>query len=342
MAVSKTFPLVIAAAGVLFSISPQNLPIGVVGQPYSCLLSVTGGGGATPVLVGFPTDHILNTSILKAPLLANSVAMIASINTAAIAANRGPVHPGFEIPVNVGVFPVTNIIFDGAAESDPGPYPFPPNPSIEPGGDGHMLVIASDTNRLYEVFGFRPGPPAAGGSGAMWDMNGYALRPLWWTSADGAGLPIAPLLIRFSEFSKGAILHALRVTMQTTRNFGNYLDPSKAYPADWPARHRGNTTLADPNVPAMGTRLRLKSTFDDSGLSAESRIITTCMKTFGLIVADNGSAMFLQGDTDSGWTAALIDKLTTELRNVKVADFEAVDGVTPYMISADSGQARQL
>lgn len=206
-----------------------------------------------------------------------------------------------------------------------------------------MLCIESDTNHLYEVFAFRQGPPAAGGSGAMWDMSSYALRPLWNTSADGAGLPIAPLLIRFSEFSAGAIKHALRVTMNVTRSFGTYADPTtKAYPADWPARHRANQSNIDPNVPAMGQRLRLKATFDDSSLAAETRILTTAMKTYGLIVADNGSSMFLQGDTDPGWTTALIDKLTTELRGVKVADFEAVDGVTPFMISPDSGQAKQL
>ncbi len=295
-----------------------------------------------PTVIGLPSDHILNTSMLKAPLLANSAAMIASINAAAIAAGRGTVHPGFEVPVSTGIFPITVILFDSPAESDPGPFPIPAIPLIEAGGDAHVIVIASDTNHLYEVFGFRPGPPAAGSSGAMWDMSSYALRPLWNTSADGAGLPIAPLLIRFSEFATGAIKHALRVTVQTTRNFGNYLDPSKAYPADWPARHRGNVTLADPNVPAMGTRLRLKSTFDDSGFSAETRILTACMKAYGLIVADNGSALFLQGDMDAGWTSTLVDKLVTELRGVHVTDFDAVDGVTPYMISADSGQAKQV
>lgn len=333
----KTFALAIASANVPFAILPASLPSGVVGQAYTCQLSVTSGiltSGS-----GFPADHILNTQITKAPVLANSAAMIASINTAAGALNV--VHPGFEIPVSIGNFPMTNIVFDGAAESDPGPYPLPPNPPIEAGGDAHVIVFTGD-NKLYEVFGYRAGPPVAGGSGAHWDMNGYALRPMWSTSADGAGLPIGPLLIRFSEYATGVIKHCLRCTVNGTRDFGNYLDASKAYPANWPARHRGNTTNADPNVPAMGERLRLKASFDDSALSAETRIITTCLKTYGLIVADNGHALFLQGDTDAGWTPGLIDKLTTELRAVHISDFEVVDGVTPFMIAADSGQAKQL
>lgn len=335
----KTFPLVIALANSPFSFAILNtgLPSGVVGQAYACQLSVT-TGGAPVIGKGFPADHILNTSMVKAPVLSNSAAMIANINVAAGA--RNTVHPGFEIPFSAGTFPLTGIIFDGASESDPGPYPLPANPPLEAGGDAHVIVVTPDNN-LYEVFGYRAGPPVGGGSGAHWDMNGYALRPMWWTSADGAGLPIYPLLIRFAEFATGMIKHALRCTVVGTRNFGNYLDPSKAYPASWPARHRGNVTNNDPNVPAMGERLRLKAGFDDSGLSAETRILTACMKTFGLIVADNGSSLFLQGDMDAGWTAPLIDKLTTELREVKITDFEVIDGVTGFMISADSGQAKQ-
>ncbi len=334
----KSFPLTIAQANVPFAILPASLPAGVVGQAYTCQLSVTSG---TPTVgSGFPADHILNTPITKAPLLANSAVMIASI-VASAGTTHQVVHPGFEIPTSIGTFPSTPIIFDSPDESDPGPYPLPPTPPVEPGTDAHVIVFTGD-NKLYEVFGYRAGPPVAGGSGAHWDMGKYALRPMWNTSADGAGLPIGPLLIRFSEFATGVIKHTLRCTVNGTRDAGNYLDSSKAYPANWPARHRGNTTNPDPNVPAMGERLRLHAAFDDSALSAETKIITTCMKTYGLIVADNGSALFLQGDMDAGWTPALIDKLTTELRAVHITDFDVVDGVGPYMIAADSGQAKQI
>jgi hypothetical protein len=310
----------------------------------------------------FPADHILNTAIDTAPLLSNSDAMIAQMvadNTAAGQPNV-TVHPGFEMPTNIGVFPMQNISFNDAGDSDAGPYPIPANPQVEGGTDGHMLVRATDTNKLYEIYLFQM-PPAVSGCGAIWDLNGYDLRTLWETSTDGAGLPVFPLLIRYDEFANGVIPHALRVTVKSVRNYGNYggvpLDPGlpTTPPATWPARHRFNTTDTNPNEPSAGERFRLKASFDDSALSPETRVITACLKKYGCIVADGGGSVLfgLQGDTNPAWLGAtppspsgttydsLTDKLVTELRNVPVTAFEVVDGVTNYIISSNSGQAKQ-
>ena len=346
---TKDYVLVVTDTGIPLLITPATLPNGVVGQSYSIQLSAAPAQTASTLV--FPADHILNPPIDKAPLLANSAAMIAQIS--ADAGNNQTVHPGFEIPVNEGVYPATTVLFDSADESDPGPYPIPANPQTEGGGDNHLIIRETDTSKIYEIFAYRAGPPAGGLCGASWDLSKYALRTLWNTSADAAGLPIYPLLIRFKEFAAGAINHALRVTVSHSRSFGNYAGLTTPGgtnpPADWPARHRADHTTVDPNVPAMGQRLRLKASFDDSGLSAPTRIITAALKKYGFIVADAGSSFFCQGDTDPGWTAAttgqygsLQEMLVTELRNVHIADFEAVDGVGPFIISVDSGQAKQL
>jgi hypothetical protein len=326
---TRTYTVPIVQAGVPLVILPQSLPAGVVGQQYGAQLSVisTTSGGV------FPPDHIFNTPIFNAPLIPNSNAMIAAIGAAVV------VRLDFSIPVNRGVFPMTPITFDDASDSDAGPYPIPNNPQIDL-GDQRLIVVASDTNTLYEVFNYRVDLRTAS-NGARWDLGSYNLRPLGNVSADVAGLPIYPLLLRFEDFSKGAIKHALRCTLPVFRNFGNYADPARTFPADWPARHsRGNNV--DPNAPAMGTRLRLKATFDDSQLSADTKILTTRMKEYGVIVADAGAMLLMQGDNDPGWTPSLMDRLITDCRNIHVNDFEVVDGVTPFIIAPDSGKAKQL
>lgn len=320
-------------------ISPEVLPDGVIGQPYEVQLAANVQSGGFDV---FPADHILNTPMDKAPVLANSDAMIAQIK--ADAAGHETVHPGFEIPVSEGTFPKRMVLFL-SPESDAGPYAIPDNAPIEAGGDGHVITRQTDENKLYEIFGYVPGNVNQTGSGAIFDLNGYALRTNGDTSADGAGLPIYPLLLRYAEWAAGEIKHALRVTMRVTRNQGSYAGlPGAGNPpvANWPARHRGNQTNANPNVPGMGERLRLKASFDDSALSPDTKIVTACLKKYGLIVADNGSSLFIQGDTAPGWTPALIDKLTTELRTIRIENFEAIDGVSPFIIDVDSGKAKQL
>jgi hypothetical protein len=328
---TKTYTVPIVQGGVPLVILPDSLPAGVVGQLYGAQLTVSSAGSGSVL----PSDHILNTPILKAPVVPNSDAITASIGAGAT------VRLDFSIPVNRGVFPMTPISFDDPSDSDPGPYPIPGNAQIEGNSDQRLIVVATDTNKLYEVFNFRQGVSLGATNGASWDLNSYSLRPLGNTSADVAGLPIYPLLLRFEDFAKGAIKHALRCTVRVFRNFGSYADNRKTFPADWPARHSTGQNV-DPNMPAMGTRLRLKASFDDSQLSADTRILTACMKQYGLMVADSGTALFVQGDTDPGWTPSLIDKITTDCRNIHVSDFEVVDGVTPFLIDPNSGKARQL
>lgn len=326
---TKTYSVSIVQPGVALTILPDSLPAGVVGQAYGAQLTVASQGSGTIL----PPDHILNTPIIRAPALSNSAAMIASIGAATVRLD-------FSLPVNRGVFPMRPMIFDNASDSDPGPYPVPADPQIEADGDQRLIVVATDTNRLYEVFNYRP-QPAGGLVGASWDLMSYGLRPLGNVSADTAGLPIFPLLLRFEELASGVIKHALRCMVSVSRNFGSYADSSRTFPADWPARHGGGPS-ADPNLPAMGTRLRLKASFDDAQFRAETRIVTTCMKQYGLIMADSGAALFVQGDTDPGWTTALVDAMATDCRGIHTGDFEVVDGVTPFIIDPDSAKAKQL
>lgn len=200
-------------------------------------------------------------------------------------------------------------------ESDPGPYPIPRAPLIEGGpnseGDRHILVVDKDNWKLYELFDARriPGGWQAG-SGAIFDLSSNALRPAGWTSADAAGLPIFPGLIRYDEVvEQGEIRHALRFTVQRTR---------RAYVH--PARHWASSD-SSANLPPMGMRVRLKAGFDLSDFPANVQVILRALKTYGMFVADNGSNWYLSGAPDPRWDD---DELAT-LRNVKGSDFEVVE-----------------
>ena len=200
-------------------------------------------------------------------------------------------------------------------ESDPGPYPIPRDAPIEGGPDGrgdrHILVLDRDTWQLWEVFNaFRDGKGGwTAGSGALWDLRKVQVRRERWTSADAAGLPILPGLVRRDEIQAGRILHALRFTVaQTQRGYIN------------PATHQAGATT-DPNVVPMGARFRLKAGFDLSGYQGAARIILQCLKTYGMFVADNGSNWYLSGATDTGWD----DTDLNQLKAVPGSAFEAVD-----------------
>jgi hypothetical protein len=224
-----------------------------------------------------------------------------------------------------------NVDFDYAEESDPGPYPIPADAPIEGGdlssGDRHVLVLDRDACILYELYAAYPQPDGSweAGSGAVFDFNSNALRPAGWTSADAAGLPILPGLVRYEEVASGEIQHALRFTAPQTR---------QAYV--WPARHFASN-LTDAAYPPMGMRFRLKAGFDISGFSEEMQVILRALKKYGMILADNGSAWYLSGAPDSRWDN---DFLVNELGQVKGSDFEAVDE-SSLMVGPDSGQASQ-
>ena len=223
------------------------------------------------------------------------------------------------------------VSFEYSDESDPGPYPIPPGAAIEGGaqsdGDRHVLVVDQENCILYETFSSYPQPDGSwdAGSGAVFDLRSNGLRPSGWTSADAAGLPILPGLVRYEEVASGEIRHALRFTAPQTR---------RAFV--WPALHYASNLTAS-NYPPMGQRFRLKANVDITGFSLEVQVILRALKKYGMILADNGSAWYLSGAPDPGWNN---DHLVSELRMITGSDFEAVDG-TALMISAESGQALQ-
>ena len=206
------------------------------------------------------------------------------------------------------------VSFDYADESDPGPYPIPNNAPIEGGatsnGDRHILIINRDTWKLYELWSSYPsGSGWHCGSGAILDLASNALRPDGWTSADAAGLPIFPGLVRYDEvMEQGEIRHALRFTVQHTR---------KAY--IHPATHYASSST-NPNYLAMGARLRLKSSVDIQSFPQSVRVILTALKRYGMFVADNGSNMFISGAPDSRWSD---DDLST-IGGITANDFEVL------------------
>ncbi|HXG98552.1 MAG TPA: hypothetical protein VNJ06_15715 [Gemmatimonadales bacterium] len=212
--------------------------------------------------------------------------------------------------------PRVPVSFSYASESDPGPYPIPPNVPIEGGsastGDRHVIVVDVDAWKLYELFDARPvngGASWTAGSGAVFDLATGALRPDGWTSADAAGLPIFAGLARYDEVvTTGVITHALRFTCPVTR---------RAYVP--PARHEAGSTNFM-YAPPMGMRVRLKASVDISGYPAEDRVILQALKTYGMYVADNGGPFFLSGAPDPRWNDANID----QLKQIHGSDFEVV------------------
>jgi hypothetical protein len=283
----------------------------------------------------FPADNIWNTPINTLPLDAYSNAYVASIgSTTGLHPDFGSgLYDGRPIGIPFVSVPKTQpgvpVEFDYADESDPGPYPIPSDAPIEGGicgaGDRHVLIVQAETCLLYELFDATPqGDGWGAGSGAIFDLRSNALRPAEWTSADAAGLPILPGLVRFDEVAAGAIKHALRFTAATTRE--EYV---------WPARHEAGST-DDLNVPPMGQRFRLRSTFDISGFSLANQVILTALKTYGMILADNGGDWFLSGVPDERWNN---DDLRQLKNRVHGSDFEAVNCAS-LMVHPDSGQAR--
>lgn len=295
---------------------------------------------APPRLAGcqvFPADNIWNVPVSDLPVDADSDRYVEAIGAAS------PLHPDFGSgeyppgsgsPIGIpwvavpGDQPAVPVDFLYDDESDPGPYPIPPEPPIEGGpnadGDRHVLVVDRDGCRLYELFDARPDGAGGwtAGSGAIFDLGSHALRQDGWTSADAAGLPILPGLVRYEEVAAGEIRHALRFTAPRTR---------RAYV--WPGRHFASS-LTDPDLPPMGQRFRLRAGFDLSGFSPRSRAILRALQVYGMMLADNGSAWFLSGVPDERWDN---DELR-ELRRVRGSDFEAVD-VSSLLVDPDSGQA---
>jgi hypothetical protein len=238
-----------------------------------------------------------------------------------------PLHPDFGtvyrgvpngIPYTVvpGNQPRVPVTFRYADESDPGPYPVPPDAPIEggPNGDGdrHVLIVDPQNNKLYELFSARPeqnGRSWSAGSGAIFDLDKSPARPLGWTSADAAGLPVFPGLVRYDEVvGQGVVNHAFRFTVERSR---------RAYIP--PARHFASPRT-DIDFPPMGLRVRLKRAFDIRKFPASARVILQALQTHGMILADNGGDWFLSGAPDPRWD----DEELATLKRVKVREFEVV------------------
>jgi hypothetical protein len=334
----KKYRLIILFFIMTFTILYGGMRIsGQVQTGATLYLPILFNGAAVPTPTGCPiflADHIWNAPVDGLPLDPSSAAYINTIGA------DGRLHPDFGsgtwagFPIGIpyvivsGAQPKVPVSFVYADESDPGPYPIPPDPPIEgdPEGDGdrHVLIIDQDNCLLYELFAAHlENDGWYAGSGAIFDLRGYALRPDGWTSADAAGLAIFPGLVRYDEVAAGEIRHAIRFTASETRK--DYV---------WPARHYASK-LTGSQYPPMGQRFRLKASFDISGFSSEVQVILQAMKTYGIILADNGSDWFISGVPDERWD----NELLRELRQVRGADFEAVD-VSSLMLYPDSGQVK--
>jgi len=274
----------------------------------------------------FPKDNPWNTKIAHLPVHPNSHAYIKSIGL------KGHLHADFGtkwkgapngIPFVIvnSLTKMQKVNFEYSDESDSGPYPIPKNPPIEGGpkgqGDRHIIMINYESCILYELYdtwppGTKPGKDKSkwfAGSGAIFNLSSNKLRPEGWTSADAAGLPIFPGLVKYEEVKKGSINHALRFTVQASQ---------KAY--IHPATHFASNKK-DPDLPPMGLRLRLKADFKISRFSREAQIILQALKTYGMFLADNGSNWYISGEPNEKWDNDLLH----ELQAVPGSAFEAVD-----------------
>ncbi len=238
--------------------------------------------------------------------------------------------PDYGIPVTV-VAPQhadVAVSFQYADESDQVRYPLGPDTRIEGGrgsdGDRHAVIVETGTCRLYELYAtrVRDGRWSAG-SGAVWSLRSNRLRPSGWTSADAAGLPILPGLLRWNEVRAGQVDHAIRFTTDITSR--HHL---------WPARHDAGST-ASLAYPPMGARFRLKASWSAEGLSDEAKAVVGAMKKYGMVLADNGSPWFFQGEQNAHWPERLIE----DLKTIPASAFFAVD-TSSLKVSNDSAAVR--
>ena len=288
------------------------------GSEVNSFAPVVGGGlkGYRP----FPASNPWNTDISNAAVDSNSATLIESIGlTTGLHPDFGTVWEGAPIGIPYVIVPGSqrkvSVTLEYDDESDKGPYPIPSNPPIEGGsdstGDRHIIMIDRDNWKLYELYSaYKSDSGWRAGSGAIFNLNSNALRPAGWTSADAAGLPIFPGLVRYDEvIEQKEIKHALRFTAQRTR---------RAYVA--PARHYASSDTS-PSLPPMGMRVRLKSSFSEEGFPNSVKVIIRAMKRYGMILADNGSNWFVSGAPDSRWN----DDDLSSLRQIKGQDFEVIE-----------------
>jgi hypothetical protein len=300
--------------------SPTVAPASPVTSP-----SATSASPVPKKCAIFPADNVWHADVSKLPVNGKSSAWVNTIG----AATHG--HPdfgnGFGIPVTTvpAGQATSKVTFDYADESDKGGYPIPKNVKIEDGGDAHIILFDSNTCKDYELFAAHRGAGGSweAGSGAIYDLRSNTLRKSGFTSADAAGLPILPGLVRYDEVAAGHVDHAIRFTAPRTQN--TFI---------WPARHAASSN-SDAAFPPMGARFRLKSTVDTSHMSKQARVIAEAMKKYGLILADNGSSWFFSGAPDNRWNNEALDGL----KSLTGADFEAVDA-SRLMADPNSGRCK--
>jgi hypothetical protein len=303
--------IAVAALGVATTVaaSPNTIVGGAIASQLSKRLSPNIGG--CPV---FPGNNAWNTPIASFPRNARSDQIISKIQSIGTSRNIHPdVGSDFGIPFVVvsadqPLVPITYTDFGD--ESDPGPFPIPLNAPVEAGSDAHVLVLQQGTCQLFELFAAqRFGAGWSAASGAKFDLTTGALRTIGFTSADAAGLPILPGLVRYEEVAAGVINHAIRVTFSATQK-GFVL----------PATHSASNN-PDPTLPAMGMRLRLSAGYNIAALTGQAKVIAVAMQQYGLIVADNGSNWFFQGAPNPLWNNSDLD----QLKKIPGTEFEVVD-----------------
>jgi len=314
----------LATISAAFGLAVCATPAHALG-PYpdlgSCQVFPDPPASTSPRAPSLPNQSAWNQDVSKAPRDPRSAAYISSID----ASGGGHLHPDFGSPRPYG-FPFA-VVGPGQRklpveytaygdESDPGPFPVPSGAPVEGGnrsdGDRHVLAVDRSSCTLYELYRAffvpRPRPHWKADSGVAWDLDSTALRPAGWTSADAAGLPIFPGLVRYDEVAAGSLDHAIRVTFESTRDA-------------WvrPATHCAGDT-SSPSAPPMGLRLRLKAGYGLGRLSGHARTIAEAMKRYGLIVADNGSNWFFSGSSDRRWD----DENLNQLKGIPGRAFEVV------------------
>ena len=318
-----------ALAFVALQIS-TNAP--ALAQSGTCSGMSTGQLASLNGFVPFASDSLWNTDISNAPVDSNSAGIINYIGSTVT------LHPDFGagtyagqsigIPYQIVAGTQSKVIVNLGAyadESDPGPMPIPSNALIEgypkPGsGDRHVLVLDKDGCWLYELYNShrRNNGSWSADSTAVWDMTIDPERPYTWTSADAAGLPIFTGLVRYDEVAAGAINHAIRFTVPVSQQ------------AFTPPASHWASSVTDPDAPPMGARLRLKASFDISSFSPQNQVILTALKKYGMILADNGSAIYLSGAPDNRWNNSDLHLLSA----ITTSDFDVVS-TGPVYTSSD-------
>jgi hypothetical protein len=284
----------------------------------------------------FPADNYWHADVSSLPVNARSDQWLAHMSPDSLlhpdfgpSFGAAPVDYGIPITVVSGTHPTVSVHFSYPSESDHLRYPLGSDTKIEggrsSGGDRHAIVVNKKTCRLYETFATRQASSGKwhAGSGATWNLAGNELRPPTWTSADAAGLPILPGLLRFGEVHSGNVDHAIRFTTDVT-------DRRHV----WPARHDAGS-VSDPSYPPMGARFRLKASFPISSYRADTQTVLRAMQRYGLVLADNGSPWFFQGARDSRWPSGLLD----QLKRIPASAFVAVD-TSSLEVSPGSARVR--